>query len=426
MNGRERLAATLEHRQPDRVCVDFGATWVTGMHASIVDKLRKAVLGDGDWRVKICEPYQMLGEIDDELREALGIDVIGVLTRKSLFGTDATGLEAVYAVRRHRGARAAQFQHHGRPGHRRSARLSRGRHVRPRRPGGCPRAATSSTRSSARSRSTRRGSIRPTTARSSPCWATRTSRYYRRTRQWFDQRGAVRREHRHRPGTAFGDIALVPAPFLERPRGIRDIAEWYMSTATRRDYVHAVFERQCEIAQQNLQALIDLFGDAVQVAVITGTDFGTQTGLFMSVDAYRDLFKPYHKRINDLIHARSSLEDVHPLLRQRLGSDAGLHRSRLRHPQSGAVLGGEDGPAAAEGASSAATWCSGAAGSTRRRRMAFGTPDEVYREVRERIEIFNDGGGFVFNAIHNIQGNMPIENVLAMFRAMRDSGLNPQ
>ena len=53
--------------------------------------------------------------------------------------------------------------------------------------------------------------------------------------------------------------------------------------------------------------------------------------------------------------------------------------------------------------------------------MAFGTPDEVYNEVRQRVEIFNDGGGFVFNAIHNIQGNVSIENVLAMFRAIKDS-----
>src|ERR1019366_1005780 len=40
-------------------------------------------------------------------------------------------------------------------------------------------------------------------------------------------------------GTAFGDIALVPAPFLKDPKGIRDVAEWYMSTTSRRDYVHA-------------------------------------------------------------------------------------------------------------------------------------------------------------------------------------------
>jgi uroporphyrinogen-III decarboxylase len=45
----------------------------------------------------------------------------------------------------------------------------------------------------------------------------------------------------------------------------------------------------------------------------------------------------------------------------------------------------------------------------------------VYREVRQRIEIFNDGGGFVFNTIHNIQGNTPLENLQAMFKAIRDS-----
>jgi len=49
------------------------------------------------------------------------------------------------------------------------------------------------------------------------------------------------------------------------------------------------------------------------------------------------------------------------------------------------------------------------------------SPDDVYREVRERIDIFNLNGGFVCNAVHNIQGNSPIENVLAMFRAIKDS-----
>ena len=53
--------------------------------------------------------------------------------------------------------------------------------------------------------------------------------------------------------------------------------------------------------------------------------------------------------------------------------------------------------------------------------LPFGTPDEVYREVRQRIDVFNDGGGFVFNAIHNILGNTPLENAQAMFKAIRDS-----
>jgi hypothetical protein len=55
-----------------------GGTAVTGIHVSTVARLRQAVLGQKDSRVKVIEPYRMLGEIDDELREALGIDLAGI------------------------------------------------------------------------------------------------------------------------------------------------------------------------------------------------------------------------------------------------------------------------------------------------------------------------------------------------------------
>jgi hypothetical protein len=50
------------------------------------------------------------------------------------------------------------------------------------------------------------------------------------------------------------------------------------------------------------------------------------------------------------------------------------------------------------------------------------TPEEVYLEVRERIDNFNQDGGFVCNAVHHVQGNSPVENGLAMFKAIKDSG----
>jgi uroporphyrinogen-III decarboxylase len=50
----------------------------------------------------------------------------------------------------------------------------------------------------------------------------------------------------------------------------------------------------------------------------------------------------------------------------------------------------------------------------------FGTPDQVRDEVRRRLEIFGRGGGFVFNAIHNIQANVPADNVFALFEALRE------
>src|SRR5512136_822162 len=89
MTSRERLDAALTHHPPDRVPVDFGATFVTGIHVSVVHRIRQQLLGEPDYRVKVIEPYQMLGEIDDRLRDALGIDVAGVAPRKSLFGTQA-------------------------------------------------------------------------------------------------------------------------------------------------------------------------------------------------------------------------------------------------------------------------------------------------------------------------------------------------
>ena len=53
--------------------------------------------------------------------------------------------------------------------------------------------------------------------------------------------------------------------------------------------------------------------------------------------------------------------------------------------------------------------------------LAFATPDEVYAEARRRIEIFNQDGGFVFDTIHNVQATTPTENMLALFKAIRDS-----
>jgi uroporphyrinogen-III decarboxylase len=52
--------------------------------------------------------------------------------------------------------------------------------------------------------------------------------------------------------------------------------------------------------------------------------------------------------------------------------------------------------------------------------LAFGTPDQVRREVQDRIRVLGRDGGYVFNAIHNVQGNTPVENVEAMFQAARD------
>ncbi len=52
--------------------------------------------------------------------------------------------------------------------------------------------------------------------------------------------------------------------------------------------------------------------------------------------------------------------------------------------------------------------------------LPFGTPDEVRQQVRERLETFAPGGGYVFNAIHNVQARTPIANIAAMIDAFHE------
>ena len=100
MTSRANLLKTLNHEQPDRMCVDFGATPVTGIHALMVEQLREH-FGLEKRPVKVHEPYQMLAEVEDDLQEAMGVDVIGVSGEYVYHG--ATLIEAEHLIEKHVG-----------------------------------------------------------------------------------------------------------------------------------------------------------------------------------------------------------------------------------------------------------------------------------------------------------------------------------
>jgi hypothetical protein len=416
MTSRERLQATLDHRQPDRVCVDFGSTAVTGLHVSIVHRLRERLLGDKSWRVKVIEPYQMLGEVDDVLRDALGIDVTGLPPRLSIFGTEAKGWKPFKMFDGTECLVSGDF--------RVSAAPDGGWYIYP---GGDIQAPPSG-------RMPKGGHFFDAIIRQEPLdednlnpqdnceefklLSDRDIDYYQAEKRRLEsqpQNGVMLIV----PGAAFGDIALVPAPWLKHPKGIRDITEWYISVKSRGDYVRTVFERQCEVALENIRTLSGLLGDQVQVAYITGTDFGTQRGPFIAVPDYREMFKPFHKQINELVHRQSnwktfihSCGSVYQFLPDFI--EAGFD---VLNPVQCSAAEMEPVRLKREFGRQVVFWGGGV---DTQKTLAFGTPEQVYQEARERIGIFNEGGGYVFDAIHNIQGNTPIENVEALFRAVRD------
>lgn len=415
MDSRERLQTALNHQQPDRVPVDFGSTSVTGMHVETVHRLRLALTGDTSWRVKVVEPYQMLGEIDAELRQALGIDVVGLAPRKTMFGFENVGWKP-FALFDGTPALVPEAFNTTADANGDLLIYPEGDRTVP--PSGRMPNGACFFDSIVRQPPVDEDRLDPAdNLEEFGPLSDEDLAWYRKRASELDAQGETG-VTLTMPGTAFGDIALVPAPWMKHPKGIRDIEEWYISTAIRKDYVRAIFERQCEIGLQNLEALIGILGDRVQAVFLTGTDFGTQRSLFISKEAYRDLFKPFHKRVNDLVHAKSDWKTfIHSCgaVRELIPDfiEAGFD---ILNPVQCSAEGMEARGLKREFGSDIVFWGGGA---NTQQTLQFGSPDEVYRECRERIEIFGEGGGFVFDAIHNVQATTPTENLLAMFKAIR-------
>ena len=417
MNSRERVEAALDHRQPDRVPLDLGASPVTGMHVSSVYLLRQTLgLDAAGTPVKVTEPYQMLGEIADDLTSALGVDVVGLGGTKTMFGFenkdwkswtlfDGTPVLVPEGFNTEREENGDLLMY---PEGDRSAPPS----------GRMPKngyyfdtivrqVAIDDAKLNVEDNLEEFG---PVSDAELQHFALEADRLSGQTDKAILANFG---------GTAFGDIALVPAPFLKHPRGIRDIEEWYVSTAIRFDYVYEVFRRQCDIALRNLAKIYDAVGDRVTAVFVTGTDFGTQNGPFISCQSYRKLYRPFHGRVNDwihehtpwktLIHSCGSVVDLLPdvieagfdILNPVQCSAAGMAPRRLKQRFGERI-------------------CFWGGGVDTQRTLPFGTPEEVREEVGQRVEIFGAGGGFVFNTVHNVQARTPRENLVALYEAFAE------
>jgi len=418
MTSRERVRAALNHKQPDRVPVDFGSTMVTGVSVSVISRLRKVLGLDAPKdRVKVNEPYQMLGEIQDDLRDKMFIDCVGLFGTKNMFGfenrdwkewTTFDGTDVLVP---------GLFN------------------IVPDENGDIPMYAGGDMSFPPAAKMPKGGFYFDSLERQKPVdedkldvtdnleefgkYSDEELRHLDKQSSWLFDNTEFAIAY-SMGGTAFGDIAFVPGPSLKDPKGIRGVEEWYVSTVLRQDYVREVFERQCDIGLENLALVQEAVGDRIEVIFTTGTDFGTQRGPFISPDAYRELYKPFHRRINDWIHANTawkvfihSCGGIRPLIPDII--DAGFD---VLNPVQCSAEGMEPEGLKQDFGDRITFW---GGGIDTQRTLPFGTPEEVHEQVSGRIRIFNQGGGFVFNAIHNIQAGTPVENVKAMLDAIRDS-----
>jgi hypothetical protein len=415
--SRERVQLTLNHQEPDRVPIDFGGSMVTGMHVSTVYRLRQALgLDQPGTPVKIVDPFSLRGEIKPDLMERLGLDVVPLEGTGTVFGYKKEGWKPWTTF-------------DGAP-----VLVPEKFNTQPEPNGDILMYPEGDKTAPPSGRMPQGGFYFDAIVRQPPIdedhlkvednleefgplseselahFKSEAERLYEETDKAILANFG---------GTQFGNQAIIPAPWLKYPKGIRDLEEWFISLKIRRDYVYRVFERQCEIALKNLERVRQAVGDRVSVIYVSGTDFGTQRGPFISPDTYRDLFKPFFKTVNDWVHQHTSwktfihscgsiyafiddfIESGFDILNPVQCSAAHMDPIELKRRFGDRI----------------SFWGGGV---NTQQTLPYGTPEEVRREVRERIQIFGRGGGFIFSAIHNIQTQTPIENVLAMVETLKE------
>jgi hypothetical protein len=422
MSSRERVRLAVNHKEADRIPLDLGGSTTTGMHVDTVYQLRQALgLDPPGTPVRVIDVFQMLGEIAPDLGDAIGVDVVYLEKPVTLFGFRSEGWKPWTTFA-------------GTP-----VLVPEGFNTEPDANGDIL-LYPEGDRSVAPSGRMPKGGFYFDAIVRLPTVDDEKLRVEDNLEEFgpvSDQDLAYLKKEAERlytttdqailasfGGTSFGSFSMTTGPALKHPKGIRSVEEWQMSTITRRDHLRKILERQVEIGLANLAKIAPVVGDRVSVVVTCFADYGMQTGPFISVKTYRELYKPFHKAVNDWVHKNTLWKtfkhccgSVRALLPDLI--EAGFD---IMNPVQTSAAG-MDPKELKENFGDRLTFWGG--GVDTQRTLPFATPDVVRQEVRERIKIFGPGGGFVFNPVHNIQARTPVENILAMYETVREYGRYP-
>lgn len=399
MNSRERVLCALSHREPDRVPIDFGGTRQSGIAASTYHRLKQH-LGIST-PTRVYDVYQMLAEIERPLWERFGADVIGLNRPVVAFGIrnedwkpwtlfDGTPVEVPggfhpetepdggLLLRRPDGAPMARMPQGGFY----FDRLDK-----------YPGAAHADP-----------DTLDPPMLSTEDC------------------------DHLHARAEAYSqntDLAIIAAmgpPYeLFFGLGIGDFQAWMITLATEPDYVHALNERLTEAWLENLRRFHEAVGDRVQILQFND-DLGTQDAPFLSLGMFRELIMPYYKRGLDWVHEHTKMK----VFMHNDGAISSLIPTLIEmgvdilNPVQTTAKGMDPAKLKQEFGEELVFWggscdCQGT--------LAFGTPEQVAKEVEQNLRIFAPAGGYVLAPVHNVQAGVPPENVIALFDTGRSAGV---
>ncbi len=380
--SRSRVEAALNHQEPDRIPYDLGGTILTGIHHQAYRRLRHA-LGLPEAAIEIEDPIQQLARVHEDVKQRLQVDVYGLNPSKprgigqppwSEDGydklTDEWGIEwwkpqdggFYYDMRRHPLADIDKAQD-----------LAKYKFPDPLDPG-------------------------------------RYEGMVERADELMNRRQVAYVLGRNAPGIF--EIALW----------MRGFENFYCDMLANQSFAEALLDRITEIKMKYWARALELVGADVMM-VSEADDLASQNGCLVSPDLYRKLIKPRHARLFGFIkkqakvpvkifyHSCGAVSSLLPdliecgidILNPVQVSAAGMDTKDLKKRFGREI-----------------TFYGG--GVDTQHVLPHGTPGEVRDEVKRRIDDLAPGGGFIFNTVHNIQADVPPQNIVAMWEAVREFG----
>jgi uroporphyrinogen decarboxylase len=401
MNSRERIIKTLQHDEPDRVPIDLGSTIVTGIAATKYDELKK-YLESPQTLTKIYDVYLMLAQPEIEILDRLGVDTIMVpwLIRRDRWGVRLDS----WKKWAHPAGFEAQVPSNFNPIISDDGTLSMARD------GEIFAKMPPSSYYFDYIESKRRvgGNLPDTeTARYAPLMDEELDFIQKTAKYLFEET----------------DKALVGDSGGQDLDIVGSYDEWLMFLAAEKDYMKEFYAKRAESVVANLELYHQAVEDRIQV-IFFGQDFGMQDRELFSKSTFIEIMVPPYKTIFDwihkntdwkvLFHSDGSLVNILPLMIE-MGVDilnpvqctaAGMDPEYLKSTYGDQLVfwgGGIDTQSV----------------------LPNGTKEQVRDQIKDRIKLFGPGGGFVFSTIHNIQADVPVENILSAFEAAREYGKYP-
>jgi uroporphyrinogen decarboxylase len=381
MDSRERVLLALDHQEPDRVPFDLGGTVVTGINVKAYRNLRR-YLGLPEIEPVVADILQQIARVDDDVMARLGVDVKNVSPRSS----------ATFQIEIHDAGDYTCFRDEFQVGWRMPK--SDGHYY------------------DMYEHPLAGDQVTPADVDRFP---------------WPDPLDPARFEGLREAALQVANIEKRAVVIGSMSAGVMEIYAWmrgfkdhFTDFAENEKLAEHFMDRILEMHIAYWDKVFGIIGDAIDVAM-TADDFAGQQAMLISPRTYRKLCKPRHKELFEFIHKHSrakiffhSCGAIRPVIPDliEIGCD-------ILNPVQVSAAGMDTKELKSEFGRDLVFW---GGGIDTQRVLGTGTPAQVREETKRRVLDLMPGGGFIFNTVHNIQGNVPSDNIVAMWETLQEYG----